>query len=68
MVSVGMDVAGFAAARVAVEVAVAGPPVAVAGVVVRSGVVVKVAVGDSLIPGVGDTSITGVGVSVGRVG
>jgi hypothetical protein len=61
-----MDVAGFTAARVAVDVALAGPAVTVAGVVVRSGVVVKEAVRVSLIPGVGDSSITGVGVSVGR--
>jgi len=65
MVSVGISVAGYAAASVAVEVVPAGPLVAVAGVVVRSGTELKVVVADPVAAGTGDDSTNVIGVSVG---
>ena len=63
IVRVGIDVAGFAAASVAVNVASAGPLVAVAGVDVKSAIGVVVNVEDSTVTGTNDSS-TAVGVSV----
>jgi hypothetical protein len=65
MVRVGISVAGFAAASVAVVVAPADPLVAVAGVVVGPGIEVKVVVADPVAPGTGDASTKVIGVLVG---
>jgi hypothetical protein len=64
IVRVGINVAGFAAASVAVNAASTGPLVAVAGVVVRSGMEVEVTVAESIVPGIGDASTKVIGVSV----
>ena len=63
MVKVGIKVDGTAAS-VAVVVESAGPLVAVPGVVVRSGIAVKVDGEDSVKTGTGDASTNVIGVSV----
>jgi hypothetical protein len=65
MVRVGISVAGFASASLAVVVAPAGPLVAVAGVVVGPAIEVKVVVADPVATGAGDDSTKVIGVSVG---
>jgi hypothetical protein len=65
MVRVGISVAGFAAASVAIVVAPAGPLVAVAGVVVGPAIEVKVVVADPVAARTGDDSTKVIGVSVG---